>query len=244
MKHLCYGLLLALIGTFVLSSCVKTDDEVEDISSLWYHTMPNRVVMDGDNGVAEFQIVSDCAWRIVSQSSWLSIQPATGQGSATVRLTAPANPSSTDSRSTEIEIITDDGVHKRIAVVQNASSSVIPPPIPVPVPPLVHIGSVVDVDETTARITATVDESEQPLTSYGFCYGTDSNPAETGQRLALNDSISFGNPFTGILMGLTKNQHYYVCAFASSEAGTSYSAVLEFTTLSIPKEGDLNKPTY
>lgn len=330
-----YALAALLLCLFTLQACVKTDDVVEETSSLWYHEAVNLVSISGDETQAEFQITSDCPWRIEMESgSWASVEPQSGNGSQKVTVVADGtNPSSTDARRTAFTLITEDGVRKHVNVEQSASTAVIPPTPALAVSPTalaftacdngaqqiqvtantewyvssdywIHVSqvqgsgnatltitceynpattprtgtvdftfgppesyyglpaatvtitqaagqmqtvgatNVSDVDETTARVNAAVISSEFPPTGCGFCYGTDSNPAETGERLPMAYAPERGAPFDTTLSGLTKKTHYYVCAYVTTAMGTVYGPVSDFETLSIPREGDLGKPNH
>jgi len=336
MKKTIFSSLVLLLGAFVLTSCVKTDDVVDDTSSLWYHEAGNLVTIGGDDTQAEFLITSDCPWRIETEAgSWVSVQPQTGKGSQRVTVVAAStNPSSTEARRTAFVIVTQDGVRKRV-VVEQAQSTVVVPPAPVlEVSPAymefgaaentarqiaitssslewtvscnadwVHLSvttgtgdaavgitvdnnlsttareatitvepttiyeteplvrritirqeagrlqavsgvTVVDVDETEARVSSTLTDTQFPVTGYGFCIGTEANPSETGEKRAVPGTLQVGNTFTSTLTGLNKKTHYYVCAYATTAMGTVYSSVADFETLSIPKEGDLDKPNH
>ena len=124
-----YPLAALLLCLFTLQACVKTDDVVEETSSLWYHEAGNLVSISGDETQAEFQITSDCPWRIEMESgSWASVEPLSGNGSQKVTVVADGtNPSSTDARRTAFTLITEDGVRKHVNVEQSASTAVIPP---------------------------------------------------------------------------------------------------------------------
>ena len=124
-----YPLAALLLCLFTLQACVKTDDLVEDTSSLWYHEAGNLVSISGDETQAEFQITSDCPWRIEMESgSWASVEPQSGNGSQKVTVVADGtNPSSTDARRSYFVLVTQDGVSKRVTVEQSPSTAVIPP---------------------------------------------------------------------------------------------------------------------
>ncbi len=62
-----YPLAALLLCLFTLQACVKTDDVVEETSSLWYHEAGNLVSISGDETQAEFQI-TDTYFRLLERS--------------------------------------------------------------------------------------------------------------------------------------------------------------------------------
>ena len=82
--------------------------------------------------------------------------------------------------------------------------------------------------EATVTGTVITDGGEFVITR-GFCYSTSPNPTVT------NGAITAGNglgTFSTLLTGLTVSTTYYVRAFATTIAGTSYGSTLSFTTTS------------
>ncbi len=68
------------------------------------------------------------------------------------------------------------------------------------------------------------------VTSNGFCYSTtNSSPTLTNSTVAVS---SGAGAFSSTLSGLTSSSTYYVTAYATNSAGTSYSAPITFTTSS------------
>ena len=74
------------------------------------------------------------------------------------------------------------------------------------------------------RITA---DGNTPITSRGFCYGTDANPAQNGTRIAVEGNAT---DFTLDVSGLKPSTTYYVCAYAENEIGAAYGEAMSFTT--------------
>ena len=73
-----------------------------------------------------------------------------------------------------------------------------------------------------------VVSSEYPIFAYGICWGTEPNPTIAGQHTI--DGTVAGS-FSSILNGLTGNTTYYVRAYATNAAGTSYGEEMTFTTM-------------
>ncbi len=88
--------------------------------------------------------------------------------------------------------------------------------------------SVADIKAKQVTITGTVanDGGEFVLTR-GFCYGTSPNP--TVSNTVITSGTGLGT-FTETIQGLTVSTLYYVRAFATTIAGTSYGSSLSFTT--------------
>lgn len=94
--------------------------------------------------------------------------------------------------------------------------------------PVVETIGVSNIGETTATFSGNVaSDGGSTVTSTGFFYGTTANPVSEGTR---QEAVASGSTFTFNASGLTAGTHYYVCAYASNELGTSYGSVVEFTT--------------
>jgi hypothetical protein len=92
-------------------------------------------------------------------------------------------------------------------------------------------------DQTTAIAQSTVtSDGGDPVTAYGVCWNTFSNPTIT--NFATNDGTGIG-PFTSSLTGLTAGTTYYVRAYATNSVGTAYGNEVSFTTLT-PSELVIN----
>lgn len=65
-----------------------------------------------------------------------------------------------------------------------------------------------------------------PVTERGVCWSTSANPSVTGQHSS--DGSGLGE-FTSNVAGLTVNTTYYVRAYATNSAGTTYGEVISFT---------------
>lgn len=75
------------------------------------------------------------------------------------------------------------------------------------------------------------------ISARGVCWGTTQNPTLTNQHTV--DGNGLGS-FASMLTGLNENTTYYVRAYATNQAGTSYGEQKSFTTLS---GGSGNFPT-
>ena len=97
--------------------------------------------------------------------------------------------------------------------------------------PTVTTSNVTDIDYTSAKCggTANIDGGSN-ITARGVCWSTNSNP--TINNYHTNDGMGVGS-FTSSITGLTQGTKYYVRAFATNSAGTSYGGQKEFTTNSI-----------
>lgn len=76
------------------------------------------------------------------------------------------------------------------------------------------------------------------VTISGICWSTSQNP--TTDNLKTTDGTSLGN-FTSTMTGLTKGTTYYVRAYATNSAGTSYGVQVTFNTMIDDIEGNLYK---
>ena len=71
-----------------------------------------------------------------------------------------------------------------------------------------------------------INSGASAVTARGICYGTSPNPTLLGSHT--NDGTGFG-AFTSLLSNLQDNTTYYVRAYATNSAGTSYGEVMSFT---------------
>ncbi|HPQ35755.1 MAG TPA: FISUMP domain-containing protein, partial [Tenuifilaceae bacterium] len=101
-----------------------------------------------------------------------------------------------------------------------------------PIAPTVVTRSVTEIGVYTATCSAEVTyDGGAPVTARGLVWSTDETPT-----LSSNDGLTSngtGNgEFTGNLTDLEPNTTYYIRAFATNSAGTSYGEQVDFTTLS------------
>ncbi|MBP5710981.1 MAG: hypothetical protein J6W84_08430, partial [Bacteroidales bacterium] len=68
----------------------------------------------------------------------------------------------------------------------------------------------------------------EPIIETGFCYSSTNSTPRISDNVWVNSSTSLGNIYDTI-RGLTTNTTYYVCAYATSDIGTAYSAAKSIT---------------
>ena len=91
--------------------------------------------------------------------------------------------------------------------------------------------SLSDVLSTTATGNGTITDLGVPNpTQYGHCWSTNQNPTIT-DNVSTNGTASNIGAFTSTLTSLTPNTTYYVRAYATNLAGTTYGDQVSFTTL-------------
>jgi hypothetical protein len=73
------------------------------------------------------------------------------------------------------------------------------------------------------------------ITARGVCWSTSANPTTANSKTT--ESGTTGS-FTSNITGLTASTLYYVRAYATNAAGTSYGAQVSFTTLTLLQAGD------
>ena len=94
--------------------------------------------------------------------------------------------------------------------------------------PIVDTHEVTNISSLTATFNGRItSDGSTPITSRGFCYGTDANPAQNGTRMAVEGDAT---DFTLDVSGLKPSTTYYVCAYAENEIGPAYGEVVSFTT--------------
>ncbi len=72
-----------------------------------------------------------------------------------------------------------------------------------------------------------IDDGNSPVTERGLYWGTDDDPAESGQWISMGDGLG---TFEIELHDLIPQTHYYVVASATSDAGTGFGDVIVFAT--------------
>ena len=109
--------------------------------------------------------------------------------------------------------------------------------------PTVTTAAVTDIAQTEATCGGEItDNGGAAVTARGVCWNTSSHPT------IVNDKTTDGTGtgvFTSSLTGLSPSTTYYVCAYSTNSAGTSYGTVRSFTTLAEePNEpaADPNEP--
>jgi len=98
-----------------------------------------------------------------------------------------------------------------------------------PLPPTVTTQAVSDIVTTTATGNGNItDTGGATVTAWGVCYNTTGTPTTADIVVAGSGTGAVG-AFTASMTGLTAGQTYYVRAYATNSAGTSYGADVTFT---------------
>lgn len=93
----------------------------------------------------------------------------------------------------------------------------------------VTITSISSITQTTASVGGNVtSDGGAAVTQRGVCWSTFSNPTISNARTITGSGIG---SYSSFLSGLTRNTLYYVRAYATNAAGTSYGVEVSFRTL-------------
>ncbi len=94
--------------------------------------------------------------------------------------------------------------------------------------PTVDTSNPDEISFTTALVGGNVTSAGfSDVTDRGVCWGGTADPKTEGTKLSIGQGIG---AFSATIEGLTEKAKYYVQAFATNEEGTSYGAVVSFTT--------------
>ena len=85
-----------------------------------------------------------------------------------------------------------------------------------------------NISYTTATSGGNITYSETSVTAKGVCWSTSQNPTTSNSKTT--DGTGTGS-FTSTITGLAANTTYYVRAYATNTAGTSYGSEVTFTSL-------------
>ena len=101
--------------------------------------------------------------------------------------------------------------------------------------PTVTTGSTGTITGTTAAVTCASGLSSLgtggcAISSYGFVYGTSSNPTTSNSTTEVGTSIAASTSFNTTLTGLTEGTLYYVRPYATNGYGTGYGTQVSFGT--------------
>ncbi|OFY60938.1 MAG: hypothetical protein A2Y71_03270 [Bacteroidetes bacterium RBG_13_42_15] len=95
-------------------------------------------------------------------------------------------------------------------------------------PPVVKTTIVSEITKTTASIGGNVtDDGGTEIIDIGICWSTSLNPTVSSNKTSNGKGIGL---FTSSITGLTGNTRYYVRAYATNSAGTSYGNQISFVT--------------
>ncbi len=95
--------------------------------------------------------------------------------------------------------------------------------------PTVTTSNVSNITQTTATGGGNItSDGGASITARGICWSTSQNPTTSNSHTT--DGTGTGS-FTSSMTGLTANTTYYVRAYATNSAGTSYGSQVTFTTL-------------
>lgn len=96
--------------------------------------------------------------------------------------------------------------------------------------PTVTTQAVTSIGETTATGNGNITDLGSPNpTQHGVCWNTTGNP-DINDSKTTEGSVSSTGAFTSSMTGLAAGQTYYVRAYATNSAGTSYGSQVSFTT--------------
>lgn len=98
-----------------------------------------------------------------------------------------------------------------------------------PTPPVLSTNSITDISTTSAISGGNItDGGGAPIISKGICWNTSDNPTIVNNKTTENgESLSFSGNITQLIPGTS----YFVRAYATNSAGTSYGKSVSFKTL-------------
>jgi|WetSurSiteA1Bulk_404760.scaffolds.fasta_scaffold02622_2 uncharacterized protein (TIGR02145 family) len=95
-------------------------------------------------------------------------------------------------------------------------------------PPSVATTDISDITQSSALIVGKVtDDGGAEITEIGFCWDTSPNPTISSNKTSIGKGSGL---FTGRITGLSAHTKYYIRAYATNSAGTSYGKVVSFMT--------------
>ena len=99
-----------------------------------------------------------------------------------------------------------------------------------PSPPIVSTQDIDDISSTSAVMNGTIlDVGSPDPTQHGFCWNTTGMP-DLGDDITEQGEANETGPFSFVLTELLPNMTYYVNAYATNTAGTSYGDEVSFRT--------------
>lgn len=174
-------------------------------------------------GTTAINVTSNINWSASSNQTWCTIAPISGSNNGTVTVNYSANPLTTD-RSAVITF-SGSGVTAQTFTLDQTGVST----------PTITTSLVTNVSFSSATCGGNVsNDGGASITARGVCWSTTSNPTISNSNTT--DGTGIGN-FSSSITSLVSNTIYYVRAYATNSAGTSYGAQISFTTtqnLTIP----------
>ena len=96
-------------------------------------------------------------------------------------------------------------------------------------PTVLETVAVTSIADTTAASGGNItNDNGATITEYGICWSTSHAPDTDDDRTS--DGTGTPGEFTSALTGLTASTRYFVRAYATNSAGTSYGNEIQFTT--------------
>lgn len=216
---------LLLLCFIVLNTCTKLEKEMlvttGDVTNVLTNTAEaSGLIIDLGDGATQHGHCYGPTPNVMTTSSKTQLGVPAGTGGFTSQL---ANLIS--GTKYYIKAYISNGT----ATVYGEETSFTTVPASVPVLTTTEISSIT---KTTANSGGNITtDGGAPVTAYGVCWNT--SPSPTNGNNITNDGTGTGN-FTSGLSGLTPGTTYYVRAYATNSAGTTYGNELSFTTLSLP----------
>lgn len=102
--------------------------------------------------------------------------------------------------------------------------------------PTVATQAVSNINTTTATCSGNITDLGNPanVTAYGICYSSTNNTPTIADNVLNNGTTAATGAFQSSISDLVSGTTYYVRAFATNSAGTSYGAVVTFAAFKIP----------
>ena len=98
--------------------------------------------------------------------------------------------------------------------------------------PVVVISDPTNITNTSAVLAGEVmQDGGSDVTARGICWSTSPHPTIEDSKTTEGEGLGI---FNSTLTGLVSGQTYYVRAYATNSAGTSYSSEVSFETLGTP----------
>lgn len=238
----------AIVGSIILTdkdnkiAPVNVKVEVGGRIPMLVVTPANEV--DAAGGTATFGVKSNFNWEATvtalnpaGNGKWalfpnqsLQYNGAPSGEPVDVELTLEPNPSF-EERLVTITVVTQSSiggnVQQTVEIIQRGAS--------LPVVYLPHTTKVA-MNEATLTFSST---SILPITDCGLLYSIDPGQVAQGSRVV---GAIDGEEATATMTNLSAGTTYYVCAYATSAVGTSYSEIMSFKTRQTPGRGDNQTP--